>query len=72
MTAEAGVGQITLTWGRVANADRYVLIVWDQAISDWVQIGGVLTGTSYTHGGLSAGTTYFYHIRARGRRRRNK
>ena len=64
LRAEAGAGQITLSWGRVANADGYVLIVWDQASSDWVEIGGVLTGTSYTHGGLSADTTFYFHIRA--------
>ena len=64
LQAEAGAGQITLTWSPVANADSYELIVFDWVAYDWVQIGGVLTGTSYTHGGLTAGTTYFYHIRA--------
>ena len=53
LQAAAGPGRITLNWGAVANADSYLLIVWDPAISDWVRIGGVLTGTSYTHGGLA-------------------
>ena len=64
LRAEAGPGLITLTWGRVANADSYVLIFYDQAISDWVRIGGVLAGTSYIHGGLTVGTTYHYLISA--------
>ena len=64
LNAEAGPGQITLTWESVANADSYVLIYYDGAISDWVRIGGVLTGTSYIHTGRLTGTTYYYLIQS--------
>ena len=42
LQAEAGAGQITLTWEEVANADSYYLIYYDWATSDWRRIGGVL------------------------------
>ena len=64
LNAEAGPGKITLTWESVANADSYVLIYYDGAISDWVRIGGVLTGTSYIHTGRLTGTTYYYLIQS--------
>ena len=64
LNAEAGPGQITLTWESVANADSYVLIYYDWAISDWRRIGGVLTGTSYIHTGRTTGTTYYYLIQS--------
>ena len=50
----------------MSNADSYFLIYYDWAISDWRQIGGVLTGTSYTHRGLTAGKTHYYLIHAVG------
>ena len=34
------------------------------AISNWVRIGGVLTGTSYIHTGRTTGTTYYYLIQS--------
>ena len=64
LTATAGPGQITLTWGRIANAVSYHLIVFDGALNQWRDIGGVLTGTSYTDHGLTAGKTYHYLIQA--------
>ena len=66
LTAKAGPGQVTLTWEAVSNADSYFLIYYDWAISDWRQIGGVLTGTSYTHRGLTVGKTHYYLIHAVG------
>ncbi len=62
LRATANPGQITLTWDPVANAESYQLVVWDRAINDWRRIGGVLTSTSYTHLGLTAGTTYYFHV----------
>ena len=64
LTAQAAAGQITLTWGAVANAVSYELWVWDWAANDWRRIGGDLTGASYTHSGLAAGAEYYYAIRA--------
>ena len=59
-----GAGEITLSWSAAANAASYRLIVWDWATNDWQAVGGTLTGTSYTHRGLTVGTTYHYHIQA--------
>ena len=64
LKAEPGKGQITLTWGAVANAESYELIVWNRALDDWRGIGGVLTSTSYTHSGITIGTENYYLVRA--------
>ena len=65
LTAQAATGAVALRWEAVAGAVRYELMVWWDGIADWQQIGGDnLTGTSYTHTGLAAGTTYYYTISA--------
>ena len=66
VNAIGGADRITLRWGAVANADGYLMIVWDAATEDWSSIGGVLTDTSYTHSELADGTTNHYHVRAVG------
>ena len=67
LVAEAGAGRITLTWGAVAKAVSYQLIIWDRPANKWRRLDeGDLTGTSYTHGGLTAGTTNYYAVRAVG------
>ena len=39
---------------------RYELWVWD-SVNEWQQLGGDnLSGTTYTHTGVTAGTTYYY------------
>ncbi len=65
LTAQEATGAVELRWETVADAVRYELMVWWDEKTGWQQIGGDnLTGTSYTHTGLAAGTTYFYTIRA--------
>ena len=65
LTAEAGAGQVTLTWETVAGAVRYDLWAWWDRATGWQRIDdGSLTGTSHTHSGLAVGTTYHYAIRA--------
>ncbi len=64
LSAEIGVGQITLIWEEVANAESYILIVWDQTTNDWRGLGGDLVGTTFLHTGLLPDTVYYYHIRA--------
>ena len=64
LTAQAAEDGVELSWTTVHGATRYELWVWD-SVNDWRQIGGDgLTGTTYTHTDLVAGTTYFYTIRA--------
>ena len=64
LTAQAGEGEVELSWGTVQGAERYELWVWTNA-DGWQQIGGDnLTGTTYSHAGLTAGTTYHFAIRA--------
>ena len=65
LTARAAAGAVELRWEAVAGAVRYELRVWWDGLADWQPFGGDnLTGTSYTHTGLAAGTTYYYTIRA--------
>ena len=65
LTAQAAAGAVALRWEAVAGAVRYELMVWWDGLADWQPLGGDnLTGTSYTHTGLAAGTTYYYTIRA--------
>lgn len=64
LTADAGEGEVELSWGAVEGAARYELWVWT-SVDGFQQIGGVnLTGTSFTHADAVAGTTYYYAIRA--------
>ena len=64
LTAQSGEGAVELSWGTVQGAERYELWAWTSA-DGWQQIGGDnLTGTTYSHVGLTAGTTYYYTVRA--------
>ena len=66
LTAEAGEGEgtVELRWQAVTGAVRYELLVWTSA-DGFQEIGGDnLTGTTYSHTGLAAGTTYHYAGRA--------
>ncbi len=65
LTAQAGANAVGLRWTEVAGAVRYELMVWWDAGTGWQPLGGAnLTGTSYTHTGVTAGTKYYYTIRA--------
>ena len=65
LTAQAGANAVELRWNAVSGAVRYDLMVWWDAGTGWQSIGGAnLTGTSYRHTGVTAGTKYYYTIRA--------
>ncbi len=64
LTVTAGYLVNVISWPAVTSptaAVSYELFAWDQT---WSQVGGVITGTSYNHTGLTAGKTYYYEARA--------
>ena len=64
LTAEVAEGSVELGWEAITGAVRYVLWAWTSA-NEWQQIGGdSLTDTTYTHSDVTAGTTYYYQMRA--------
>ena len=55
---------VEVSWETVTGAARYDLRVWTSA-DDWQQLDdGDLTATNYSHTELTAGTTYYYWLRA--------
>ena len=65
LTAELAQGGVKLSWREVASAARYELWTWWDSEVGWQRLdGGSLTGTTYTHTDVTAGTTYFYAIRS--------
>ena len=64
LVATSGAGRVTLSWEAVEGAVSYELWVWWDGDTGWQRVGGDLTGTSYAHGGLTTGTTYYYTMRA--------
>ena len=64
LSARVSGGAVSLSWDAVSGATRYDLQVWE-SVNEWRQIGGDnLTGTAYTHSDVTAGTSYWYAIRA--------
>lgn len=65
LTARPSVSAVELRWTTVSGATHYDLRTWWDEDSGWRPIGGDhLTGTTYTHTEVVAGTTYYYAIRA--------
>ena len=64
ITAQLVAGAVELSWEAVPGAARYDLWTWTTA-EGWQQLDdGSLTGTTFSHIDLAAGTTYFYAVRA--------
>jgi len=64
--AHTDTGTMTLSWDAVLDAQRYEVLVWWAIDPGWQLLGDGITGTSIVHSGLTAGTTYYYSIRAIG------
>ena len=65
LTAEAkGANAVELNWTAVAGAAHYRLWAWSATASYQLLDDVVAPATTFTHTGLSAGTTYDYWVRA--------
>jgi hypothetical protein len=60
--------QVNLSWSDVANEVSYRLDWSANGTTGWTQIGGTIAAgsTSYSHTGLTAGSQYFYRLKAVG------
>ncbi len=66
LTSSADTGnQVDLSWNAVTGADDYELWRWETA-EGWSQVGGEITGTTYTDTSVEAGKTYYYQVSADG------
>ncbi len=54
---------VSLSWGAVTGATSYALWRFE---TSWAQVGGALTGTSYTDDSVEIGKTYYYQVMANG------
>ena len=63
LTATPGYLQNEISWPAVTGAVSYELWAWDGAWTQLLDNGAAITGTSYTHTGLTA-RTYYYQGRA--------
>ena len=63
--SSSGSNSVDLSWSSVNGAARYELWGWWDSEAGWQQLDdGELTGTTFSHSELDAGTTYFYLVRA--------
>jgi fibronectin type 3 domain-containing protein len=61
LTATAGSGEVTLNWTAVDGAEDYTIYVSTSG-SGYTAISPDVTGTSFTHTGLTNGTNYYYYV----------
>ncbi|MDR0415226.1 MAG: fibronectin type III domain-containing protein [Prevotellaceae bacterium] len=54
---------ISVSWRSVSGATSYE-VYYEVGSSSTKQLAGAVSGTSYTHTGLSAGITYYYYIKS--------
>jgi len=62
--AEGADGRVELTWNAVTGAENYVIFWSDTATGELTNVIDDLTGTSYSHTGLTNLVTYRYRIAA--------
>jgi len=63
VTATAGTGSATLTWGAISGASKYA-VAYQNADGSWTTLTLSCTGTSYTATNLIAGKTYTFLVQA--------
>ena len=65
LSATAAAGQVTLAWTAVSGASSYT-VYWDTStgISSTSTTISTISTNSYSHTGLSYGTTYYYKVAA--------
>ena len=61
--ASASYNSVRLTWDAVSGAERY-RIYRKTSSTSYKAVKDGLSGTGYTNGGLTSGTTYYYKVRA--------
>ncbi len=54
---------VSLSWSAVTGATSYALWRFE---TSWAQVGGALTGTTYTDTSVEIGKTYYYQVMANG------
>ena len=54
---------IPLSWTGITGADSYELWRYENS---WIQVGGTLTGMTYSDAAVEIGKTYFYQVMAKG------
>ncbi len=63
VVATPGTGQIIITWDPVTGADGYNVYGGTDPVIDLKNpIASGITSTTYTHTGLTSGTTYYYKV----------
>ncbi len=63
VVATAGTGEVVITWDPVTGADGYNVYGGTDPVIDLKNpIAPGITSTSYTHTGLTSGTTYYYKV----------
>lgn len=58
----AGYNSVKVTWNAVPGAGSYKLYYKGGSVRSWKLVKYGITGTSYTHSGLTAGTSYSYTV----------
>lgn len=64
LTATAGAGQVTLSWGASSGASSYAVKRATASSGPYTVIASGLTGTTYSDTSVTNGTTYYYVVTA--------
>ena len=64
VTAHASANQVVVSWKRISGANQYDAWWWANRGDGWQRLALDTTETSVIHRGVTAGTTYWYSVRA--------